>query len=540
MTVQKKLYGTTGALAVIGVIVAASGSYYLHKVDAELDVAMLQTAPKLDLVGALRAHNWEALASLRGVFMFANLKNSAALEAAARQADAAVTRMREIITDIRPLLVSEEGRRNLAAVETTTTELQSLAADYVRLCREGKLEQLNAEVIPKVRGLVERADASLESLKTQQRQFFKDSQAQSKSLKQQSTIVTIIMFCLLLAVVVAAVIVMRRISRTLISATVELSEAVAQIASGASQVSSSSQSLAQASSEQASALEETSSAAEEINALSRKNGDSSRVAADSVTASQQKFEEANRALNEAVTSMAEINAQSDKISKIIKTIDEIAFQTNILALNAAVEAARAGEAGMGFAVVADEVRNLAQRCAEAAKDTSDLIEESIRKSNVGKVKVDQVAAVLGALTGEAVKVKTLVEEVYLGAQDQVRGIEQISKAIIQMQQVTQQTAAGAEEGASAAEELHAQAQLLNDLTKRLTAMVGEAGMSNDADRYDSSGHKAAQQNARTPEPLSPRKALGNSTNPIWRNAAIKRQPLDRAVTLLDEGSCSDF
>ena len=185
----------------------------------------------------------------------------------------------------------------------------------------------------------------------------------------------------------------------------------------------------------------------------------------------------NQSLDQSVVAMGEINTQSDKIARIIKVIDEIAFQTNILALNAAVEAARAGEAGMGFAVVADEVRNLAQRCAQAARDTSALIEESIAKSNDGKTKVDQVATAIRAITEDGGKVKTLVDEVNLGSQEQVRGIEQIAKAIAQMDRVTQKTAADAEETASAAEELNAQSETLKDIVDRLTAMVG-GGASN--------------------------------------------------------------
>jgi methyl-accepting chemotaxis protein len=173
-----------------------------------------------------------------------------------------------------------------------------------------------------------------------------------------------------------------------------------------------------------------------------------------------------------VAAMDDIKVSSADIAKIIKTIDEIAFQTNILALNAAVEAARAGEAGMGFAVVADEVRNLAQRCAQAAKDTAALIEESIAKSNDGKVKVDQVAAAIRTISEESTRVKTLVDEVNLGSQEQARGIEEVGKAITQMEQVTQKTAANAEESAAAAEELTAQSETLKDIVERLTAMVG--------------------------------------------------------------------
>lgn len=254
----------------------------------------------------------------------------------------------------------------------------------------------------------------------------------------------------------------------------DLTEGANHVASAASQVSMSSQSMARGASEQAASLEETSASSEQINSMSRKNSQNSRDAAALVANSQQKFTDTNRTLELTVVAMGEINAQSAKISKIIKVIDEIAFQTNILALNAAVEAARAGEAGMGFAVVADEVRNLAQRCAAAASDTAGLIEESITKSNDGKVRVDEVAVAIRAITEESTRVKMLMDEVTQSSHEQSCGIEQVAKAIAQMEAVTQTTAATAEQSAALAQELTSQSESLQQTLERLMAMVGGA------------------------------------------------------------------
>jgi methyl-accepting chemotaxis protein len=205
--------------------------------------------------------------------------------------------------------------------------------------------------------------------------------------------------------------------------------------------------------------------------MTRKNAENSATAAGLMADVDHCVTDGNQTLQEMVQSMEEITGSSDKISKIIKVIDEIAFQTNILALNAAVEAARAGEAGMGFAVVADEVRSLAQRSAQAAKDTATLIEESIAKSNEGSTRLQRVAGVIRAITDSTVKVKTLVDEVNLGSQEQARGIEQISKAIAQMDHVTQSTAASAEQGASASQELSAQAEAMKHAVRKLSRLV---------------------------------------------------------------------
>jgi methyl-accepting chemotaxis protein/methyl-accepting chemotaxis protein-1 (serine sensor receptor) len=310
-----------------------------------------------------------------------------------------------------------------------------------------------------------------------QAESLKRTEQNAESSASSGFWLTGILLTLSCALCVAFAFVIRQITSLLRHSVIELTESAVQISSAAGQVSASSQSLAQGSSEQAATIEETSSVSTEINSMAQRNTENSHSTADMVTHSQDNFARTNQSLAEMVDAMNGIDASSQKISKIIKVIDEIAFQTNILALNAAVEAARAGEAGMGFAVVADEVRNLAQRCAQAAKDTAGLIEESIQRANGGKVKVDEVAVAIRAITEESAKIKVLVDEINLGSIEQSRGIDQIARSITQMEQVTQCNAANAEESAAAAEELNAQAEAMKDIVKALKAMV-DSGESN--------------------------------------------------------------
>jgi methyl-accepting chemotaxis protein len=265
---------------------------------------------------------------------------------------------------------------------------------------------------------------------------------------------------------------LRSTVRPVLHAVGVLNRGAEEVTEASRQVSAASQSLSQGATEQAASLEETSASMEEMASMTRQTAENAGRAATLMAETERQVQEANTALAHLVTSMDGIQDSSAQVAKIIKTIDEIAFQTNILALNAAVEAARAGEAGMGFAVVADEVRNLAQRAAQAAKDTSALIEQAGEKARDGNHKVAGVAAVTAAITRSSLEVKTLIDEISVASRQQTQGIDQVTQAVTQMEKLTQTTAATAEESAAASEELSAQAETTKDVVQQLGRLVG--------------------------------------------------------------------
>jgi hypothetical protein len=274
------------------------------------------------------------------------------------------------------------------------------------------------------------------------------------------------------------------LTRPIMASVAGLSRGADQVAVAAAQLSESAQSLSQGATEQAASLEETSASMEEISSMTSSNAAGATEATDRVEEVDAQLRQFGEALGGAAASIRRIRTSSGQVSKIIKTVDEIAFQTNLLALNAAVEAARAGDAGMGFAVVADEVRNLAQRSAQAAKDTAALIEEAIDSSEAGVRSVEEITSSIGVIQTTVAGVRGLVHAVRDASQQQARGAQQVSQTVVQLEKVTQSTAASAEESAAASEELSAQAATTKQGVQTLVEIVnGRRRGERDADGF---------------------------------------------------------
>jgi len=267
----------------------------------------------------------------------------------------------------------------------------------------------------------------------------------------------------------------RSVSRPLKLAIVSLRDSADQVQSASDRISLGGQQLAQGSSQQASSLEETSAALEQLSSMTQANAANAGQALDMTGQVERVIAEANAAMTELTSNIEDIQGASQQIIKIVKAIDEIAFQTNLLALNAAVEAARAGEAGAGFAVVAEEVRNLAMRAGEAARNTAQLVEDTVGKIGRGNQLVGQTNQAFRGVVEGAGGLTVLVKEISSASAEQAQGLGQVNQAVYEMDKVTQGTAANAEEMASEAMQLVAQAGVLHDMVDSLVDLVQGAG-----------------------------------------------------------------
>jgi methyl-accepting chemotaxis protein len=267
------------------------------------------------------------------------------------------------------------------------------------------------------------------------------------------------------------VLVARKLTNPLQRATGTLNQGSDQIAGAAGQIESACQSLASGATEQAASIEETSSSLEEMASMTRQNADNAGQANQIMQETNAMVTQASAAMADLTRSMEEIAQASEETQKIIRTIDEIAFQTNLLALNAAVEAARAGEAGAGFAVVADEVRNLALRAADSSRNTAALIEGTVSRIGEGVALVASTGEAFQAVKANSARVGDLISEIATASSEQAQGIEQVNSAVSEMNHVTQQNAAIAEESASASTEIHSEIVHIREGIRDVTDLV---------------------------------------------------------------------
>lgn len=288
--------------------------------------------------------------------------------------------------------------------------------------------------------------------------------------------------------VIFAFIIGRSVIRAISAIMQVISSSSGQVAAASSQLAAGSETLAAGTSEQASSLETVSANLTEMSAMIRQNADNAGTAHNLTAEAHASVTRGDEAMRRMQSAIGQIKSSADETARIVKTIDEIAFQTNLLALNAAVEAARAGDSGKGFAVVAEEVRSLAQRSAEAARSTAQLIEEAQANADRGVGVSDEVARVLDLIKSRIGDVTALIAEVSGATEEQSRGVEQLSHAVQEMDRVTQSNAANAEESSSAAEELNAQANELEQAVCQLASLCGQVHLTSVARPRLGGGH----------------------------------------------------
>ena len=529
-TIGKRLYTAAGALLGVLLITAGVSLYALSDVNEEVKTITSRTAVALKLAGRIEYLIADLRAATRLQIIAANRKDLKTIDQKATENDAQIKELLDATEELQTLTSVQEIKDLAKDARVQMQEWDNRATKIEELARKFEFENA-VTANEEAKDFSNKAEANAARIFELETQKLKDDADKADSTYK--TVRLEMLFFVGLALVIGGVVlqVVRTITSTMREMASELGEGAEQVSSAASQVATSAQSLSQGASEQASSLEETSASMQEMTSMTRRNSEHSQEAAGLMVGVDTQVRESNKALEEMVGSMTAIQESSQKVGKIIKTIDEIAFQTNILALNAAVEAARAGEAGMGFAVVADEVRSLAQRSAQAAKDTAGLIEESIARAQGGTHNVEQVAAAISGITTSVAKVKGLVEEVSVASREQAQGFDQVSTAISQMEKVTQTTAATAEESAAASEELNAQAETSMQVVKRLESLVGGSGAGVKAVR------PRATKRAHAPASMSPAKTSASVVPMASRRPqAVPKSDAEAAFPLEDAGS----
>ncbi len=481
----------------------------------EEDVSKEKLKDRYWKVDAINEMNKQLLSSRRREKDFVIRKDKKYVD----KAMAHVEKLISLAKEVRSTHSKADDVKRMNVVIEATGKYQGAVLNYVKFHDEGELDKekmgnKSKAFMAEVKKLIEEFSKKMES-----------------EINRADMFLIIFVIGGILIGIILSFFITRGITRPINRIIAGLNEGSDQVASASGQVSSASQGLAEGASEQAASIEETSSSLEEMSSMTKQNADNAGQADNLMKEANQVVVKANDSMNELTTSMQEISKASEETSKIIKTIDEIAFQTNLLALNAAVEAARAGEAGAGFAVVADEVRNLAMRAADAAKNTADLIEGTVKKVSDGSELVTKTNEAFGQVAGSSKKVGELVGEISAASSEQAEGIEQVNKAVVEMDKVVQQNAANAEESASASEEMNAQAEQMKVSVGELMALVGGSGNGNG--RTVAGSTKSIRHQTHNPVAAYPTPAQKTGSKQLLVNGAKEVSP-EQVIPMEDD------
>jgi methyl-accepting chemotaxis protein/methyl-accepting chemotaxis protein-1 (serine sensor receptor) len=486
-SIKTKLFGGIAALLALCLMLLALVIIQAQSTNERMDMILHRYNEKLSIAKEIQLATVEMKGAQRGLMLSYEAQDEASAPDYIKTYETSGAKLDDLFIRLAPLTDTPEERDILDQVRQNRQAWAPKYANLVALCKAGNIK---AAYELRNENKVLSADmlAAANKLEELQKKALDVNEKEASAASQRAILEGFLFACLTVPVGILVLLTVHKTVIGLREAIGVLVSGAREIAGAASQVSSSAQSLAQGASRQAASIEETAASSQEIQSMARANADNSRSMAGFVDESQKEIAQANSDLSTMVRSMDGINESSEKISKIIKVIDEIAFQTNILALNAAVEAARAGKEGQGFAVVADEVRNLAQRSAQAAHDTASLIQESIDKASHGKAQVARVVGSIRAISQSSSKISSLVEGIAAGSAEECRGLDQIGKAITQMEHVTQTTAANAEESAAASEELNAQSETMSNLVQQLNMLVNGSSESTGHARFGEHEH----------------------------------------------------
>lgn len=488
-TFGRKLAGAGLALLSLTIVLSYSSLAVIRQLGSHLNRATTETATIIDLIGEVKSNFYQLQGETKRVqFAYvvekttvdANLamklgecKGCHASDSSTAQAGRNTAAMLiGNVKRLRTLVHDTASQTTLGELEAGTRRLQQFQTEYLAAVGRNEFADAHEVLTEKIDPLLTQLQENTSALERSQNSVLAASAAIAGEQISMASRTVWIVIVLCIVVLSATFRLIHRSIRQLVGNAGKLSEHASDVARTAAGVSTSGDEVAQHAVSQANAIDSTSQSTDCVKEAAHRNLESADEVARLATQVGEHVKGANRSLNQLSVAMDDIDASSHQISRIMKVINEIASQTNILSLNAAVEAARSGDAGLGFAVVADEVRSLAQRCAEAARDSEQLIQSSVAKARVGRERVQEVSDFVRSVTTDVTAVTEIAVKLHEGSTEQATNIDAMSRSIREIRANTHEFATAAEESAAAGQTLSRQARDMNTVVDEMTGMIG--------------------------------------------------------------------